>query len=210
MTLDGKIATRSRDSKISCEEDLLRVHHLRASVDAIIVGVETILGDNPRLTTHRTRGRNPMRVILDSTARTPLTARALTNSDVDRVLIAVTNNAPSEKVHALRSAGVDVVMTGSDNKVDVPLLMHALHERGVEKVLVEGGGTVNWSLLSLGLIDEIRVAVAPIIVGGKDSTTLVEGEGVQKIDDGINLTLQCIEQYGRDLVLTYKPTYKMV
>ena len=206
MTLDGKIAAKSGDSRISCEEDLLRVHHLRASVDAIMVGIETILNDDPRLTVHRVRGRNPMRVILDSKARTPLKARVLTKSDGDRVLIAVTRNAPAENVDALRSAGAEVAVTESTDKVDLPSLMHTLHEKGVEKVLVEGGGTTNWSLLRLNLADEIRVAVAPIITGGKDATTLVEGEGFQRIVDGINLTLQCIEQYGQDLVLTYRVT----
>jgi len=205
ITLDGKIATKSRDSKISCKEDLLRLHRLRANVDAIVVGVGTVLADDSQLTVHRVRGRNPTRVILDSKARTPPTARALSR-DGGRTLVAVTEGAPKDRVDALLSAGAEVVTAGSGDKVDLPSLMNKLRERGINRVLVEGGGNVNWSLLELGLVDEVCVAVAPVIVGGKDSVTLAEGEGVNRVSEGVRLLLQRIEQYGEDLVLTYKPT----
>lgn len=203
MTLDGKIATKTRDSRISCEEDLLRVHKLRADVDAIMVGIETVLIDDPSLTVNRVRGKSPMRIILDSNARTPLTARVLTGRRENPTLIAVARNAAKERVEALRSTGAEVIVTESLGKVDLQSLLLSLHHKGIKRVMVEGGGNVNWSLLQNGLVDEVRVALAPIIVGGRDATTLVEGEGVNKIADGIRLALQRIERYGKDTVLTY-------
>jgi 2,5-diamino-6-(ribosylamino)-4(3H)-pyrimidinone 5'-phosphate reductase len=207
MTLDGKIATRSRDSEISSQEDLTRVHQLRASVDAIVVGVETVLADDPQLTAYRVAGKNPIRVILDSVARTPTTARVL-RRDSARTLVAVTESAPKERIDALLSAGAEILVTGSGERADISSVMNILHKLGVNKVLVEGGGNVNWSLIRLGLVDEIRVSVAPVIVGGKDAVTLVEGEGMMKVSDGIKLLLQRIEQYGNNIVLTYRSLWK--
>ena len=204
MTLDGKIATKTRDSRISCEEDLLRVHKLRADVDAIMVGIETVLTDDPHLTVNRVKGKSPMRIVLDSNARTPLTGRVLTRRGEEPTLTAVARNAPKERVEALRSAGAEVIVTGSIGKVDLQSLLLSLHQRGIKRVMVEGGGNVNWSLLRYGLVDEVRVALAPMIVGGRDATTLVEGEGVTKIADGMRLALQRIERYGEDIVLTYR------
>jgi 2,5-diamino-6-(ribosylamino)-4(3H)-pyrimidinone 5'-phosphate reductase len=204
MTLDGKIATKARDSRISCEEDLLRVHKLRAKVDAIMVGIETVLTDDPHLTVNRVKGKSPIRIVIDSNARTPLTARVLTRRGEEPTLIASARNAPKERVEALRSAGAEIIITESIGKVDLQSLMLSLHQKGIKRVMVEGGGNVNWSLLQNGLVDEVRVALAPMIVGGRDATTLVEGEGVNKIADGIRLALQRIERYGEDIVLTYK------
>lgn len=204
MTLDGKIATQSGDSKISSEEDLTWLHHLRADVDALVVGIETVLADDPKLTVYRVKGRNPDRVILDSAARTPTEAKVFSAS-AGRTIVVVTESAPKTKVDALLHAGAEVIVAGSGDRVDLRLLMNKLSGIGIRRVLVEGGGNVNWSLLELGLVDEIRVAVAPVIVGGRDAITLVEGKGFDKVRDGIKLVLQRIEQYGEDLVLTYRP-----
>jgi len=204
MTLDGKIATQSGDSKISSEEDLVRLHHLRADVDAVVVGIETILADDPQLMVYRVKGRNPDRVILDSAARTPTEAKVL-SAKAGRTIIAVTESAPKTRVDDLLRAGAEVIVAGSGDRVDLRLLMNRLSGKGIRRILVEGGGNVNWGLLELGLVDEIRVAVAPVIVGGREAVTLVEGKGFDKVHDGIKLALQRIEQYGEDLVLTYRP-----
>jgi 2,5-diamino-6-(ribosylamino)-4(3H)-pyrimidinone 5'-phosphate reductase len=204
MTLDGKIATVSGDAKISSEEDLVRLHHLRADVDAVVVGIETILADDPRLTVRRIEGRNPDRVILDSAARTPTDAKVFT-AKAGRTIIAVTKSAPKSRVDALLGAGAEVIVAGSGDRVDLRLLMSKLKDMGIGRVLVEGGGNVNWGLLELGLVDEMLVAVAPVIVGGREAVTLVEGKGFDKVRDSIKLDLQRIEQYGEDLVLTYRP-----
>ncbi|MEM3004210.1 MAG: 2,5-diamino-6-(ribosylamino)-4(3H)-pyrimidinone 5'-phosphate reductase [Candidatus Bathyarchaeia archaeon] len=204
MTLDGKIATQTRDAKISSEEDLDHLHHLRASVDAVLVGVETVLADDPELTVRRVEGKDPDRVIVDSEARTPAGAR-LFRAASGRTMIAVTERAPEKRVGALLHAGAEVIFSGSGDQVDLRLLMSRLRGMGVRRLLVEGGGNVNWSLVELGLVDEIRVAVAPIIVGGREAVTLVEGKGFDTVSEGFKLSLLRVELLGEDLVLTYKP-----
>lgn len=204
MTLDGKIATASGDSKISSREDLARVHELRAEVDAIMVGINTVLKDDPKLTTKKPGGKNPIRIIVDSMARTPLNAQALTVDKATKTIIVVTKRAPKERVDFLKAAGGEIIYAGNGPGVDLVFLMDTLASRGVSSVMVEGGGSLNWSILHNGLADEVRVAIAPVIVGGRDAVTLVEGEGVSLIERGVHLSLEKTERYGRDIVLTYK------
>jgi len=204
MTLDGKIATRTGDSAISSEEDLLRVHRLRASCDAIMVGVSTVLTDDPRLTVHRLPGRNPVRVIVDSRARTPITARVLTVSRETPTMIAVTSLAPRSRVKRLIRAGAKIIFAGRKSKVDLRVLLGKLRAMGLRRILVEGGGNLNWSMVMSGLVDRVSIAVAPVIVGGRSATTLVEGDGVAHVKDGVRLRLIRKEKFGDDLVLTYK------
>ncbi|TDA31798.1 MAG: 2,5-diamino-6-(ribosylamino)-4(3H)-pyrimidinone 5'-phosphate reductase, partial [Hadesarchaea archaeon] len=174
MTLDGKIATREGDSKISCPEDLDRVHRLRAEVDAIMVGAGTVLSDDPSLTVRRAKGKNPLRVVVDGRASIPPTARILDRSSP--TLVVVSERAPETRVRELRRKGAEVMRKGRE-KVDLPLLLEELGKRGIRKILLEGGSTLNWYMLSSGLVDEIRVAVSPTIVGGERAKTLVGGEG---------------------------------
>lgn len=203
MTPDGKIATKNLDSKISCPKDLQRVHELRASIDAVMIGIGTVLTDDPRLTVRLVKGKNPIRVIVDSNARTPRNAKVLTEDKDAPTIIAVTEKAPREGINALRSRGAEVIVNSGKN-VNLKSLMRRLHERGVKALMLEGGGTLNWSMLKEGLVDEVQVAVTPIIVGGKGAITLVEGEGVTSVSEGIKLKLKRIEQCGEDLVLTYQ------
>lgn len=201
MTLDGKIASVRGDSRISCEKDLDRTHRLRASVDAVMVGVGTVLADDPSLTVRRTRGKNPVRVVLDSLAKTPHNAKILDGSAPS--IIAVTQLAPKKKVQALRAAGAKVVIMGK-REVNLRDLLKRLYSLGIHTLLLEGGSTLNWGMLKRGLVDEVRVAIAPRIVGGAGAKTLVGGEGFAKIGDGISLELLNIEKVGRDLLLNYR------
>jgi 2,5-diamino-6-(ribosylamino)-4(3H)-pyrimidinone 5'-phosphate reductase len=203
MTLDGKISTKACDSKISCREDLRRVHELRGSVDAVMIGIRTLLIDNPKLNVRFAEGKSPIKVIVDSAARTPISARVLTEDRDTSTLIAVTEKAPKERVEALKASGAEVIISGSGDRVDLNLLMKKLREMGIKILLLEGGGTLNWGMLKNGLVDEIRVAVAPLIVGGEDAVTLVEGEGIMEVRKGIRLKLRRIEQHGECLVLYY-------
>ncbi|MEM2212015.1 MAG: 2,5-diamino-6-(ribosylamino)-4(3H)-pyrimidinone 5'-phosphate reductase [Candidatus Nezhaarchaeales archaeon] len=203
MTLDGKIATKTRDSKISCIEDLKRVHKLRASVDAIMVGIGTVLIDDPKLLVKYYEGRNPIRVVVDSKARIPLNAKVITEGGA-RTVVAVTDLAPISKVEELKRVGVEVVVAGSGEEVDLKLLMRKLRAMGVRTLMLEGGATLNWSMVKEGLIDEVRVAIAPVIVGGRDALSLVEGEGFNYVDEGLKLKLERVETCGEDLVLYYK------
>ncbi|HEY7506956.1 MAG TPA: 2,5-diamino-6-(ribosylamino)-4(3H)-pyrimidinone 5'-phosphate reductase, partial [Nitrososphaera sp.] len=184
MTVDGKIATAGGDSRISSKEDLVRVHKLRALADAIVVGISTILADDPRLTVRLAKGRNPARIIVDSRGRIPLESQVLQTASTIRTMVAVTNQAPPEKIAQMRDTGASVLVV-SEGKggsaavphgVDLRELFRALEKMGLEKILVEGGGELNWSLLRLGMVDELIVTVAPKIAGGRLATTLVEGD----------------------------------
>jgi 2,5-diamino-6-(ribosylamino)-4(3H)-pyrimidinone 5'-phosphate reductase len=214
MTVDGKIATSSGDSKISSREDLVRVHKLRASVDAIVVGISTILADNPRLTVRLVKGKNPARVIVDSRGRIPLDSQIMHTAYMVKTIVAVTDKAPEEKLMKLRSMGAEVMVISEGKKgrsaavphgVNLKLLFRKLEKIGLKKILVEGGGELNWSLLHLWLVDELTITIAPKIAGGRLATTLVEGDGFDEMAQSIRLQLKKIERKkGGELVLHYK------
>ncbi|HID61103.1 MAG TPA: 2,5-diamino-6-(ribosylamino)-4(3H)-pyrimidinone 5'-phosphate reductase [Hadesarchaea archaeon] len=201
MTLDGKIATVAGDSKISCREDLDRLHKLRTEVDAVIVGVGTVLADDPSLTVRRVCGKNPIRVIVDGEARTPPNARVIDNSA--DTIVAVTKKAKREKLEKLRNAGADIII-GGKKEVNLSWLLRKLHSRGVQKLLLEGGSILNWEMLKHGLVDEVQVAVAPQIVGGAKAKSLVGGAGFAKIRKGVKLKLSRVGRVGADLLLVYR------
>ncbi len=214
MTVDGKIATASGDSKISSKQDLVRVHKLRASVDAIVVGISTILADDPRLTVRLVRGRNPARVIVDSRGRIPVDSQVMQTASRIRTIMAVTDQAPEEKIGKLEGMGAEVLVISEGKKgqsaavphgVNLKELFRRLDMMGMKKVLVEGGGELNWSLLRLGLVDELTVTIAPKIAGGRLATTLVEGDGADEIAQGISLELWQVERKKTgELVLHYR------
>ncbi|MFQ5887481.1 MAG: 2,5-diamino-6-(ribosylamino)-4(3H)-pyrimidinone 5'-phosphate reductase [Candidatus Hydrothermarchaeales archaeon] len=202
MTLDGKISSKKHDSKISCPEDLERVHRIRGGVDGIMVGINTVLIDDPRLTVHKIKneGQNPIRIIVDSRARVPLDARVL-NDDAETI-ICVSKRASSEKLEKIESKGAKVIVCGVE-RVDLKCLMGMLYNMEIKRILLEGGGTLNWGMLEEGLVDEVRVAVCPRIVGGKDAITLVEGQGFNLIEEGVELKLKKHYPLGDDLILEY-------
>lgn len=201
MTLDGKIATVAGDSKISCKEDLDRLHRLRAEADAIMVGVGTVLADDPSLTVRRVHGRNPIRVVIDGEAKTPPNARVMDRSA--ETIVAVSRIAKREKLEKLRAAGAEVILE-SKNKVNLRRLLEELRSRGVRKLLLEGGSGLNWEMLRRGLVDEVRVAVAPRIVGGAKAKSLVGGVGFAKVLKGVKLKLSKVGRVGSDLLLIYR------
>lgn len=209
MTLDGKIVTATNSSNISGEEDLKRVHELRREVDGIMVGIGTVLADDPRLTVHKVDAKpedNPVRVVVDSKCRTPIAAR-ITNKDA-RTIIAGANEFKydflvSDRCEVFKKRGVEFFFSG-DTRVDLTALMNHLASEGIEKLMLEGGATLNFSMIKEGLIDEIRICVAPKVVGGVNAKTLFDGEGFDTMDEGINLELLDSYKLGKDLILTYK------
>lgn len=209
MTLDGKIATSTGSSNISGKEDLERVHELRKECDAIMVGIGTVLADDPRLTVHKIDAKsedNPVRVVVDSKCRTPIAAR-ITNKDA-RTIIAGANEYKydfmvTDRYETFKKRGVDFFFSG-DKRVDLSLLMSYLHEEGIEKLMLEGGATLNFSMIKAGLIDEIRICVAPMVVGGANAKTFFDGEGFDLMDDAVKLELTDSYALGKDLILTYK------
>lgn len=209
MTLDGKIATKTGSSNISGDEDLKRVHEIRKQCDAIMVGIGTVLADDPRLTVHKIDANpedNPVRVVVDSKCRTPDEAR-ITNSDA-KTIIACANEykedfLASARYENFKKKGVKFFWSG-DERVDLTSLMSYLHEEGIEKLMLEGGATLNFSMIKAGLIDEIRICVAPMVVGGADSKTFFDGEGFDLMDEAVRLELVDSYSLGKDLILTYK------
>jgi 2,5-diamino-6-(ribosylamino)-4(3H)-pyrimidinone 5'-phosphate reductase len=202
MTLDGKIATRTGSSEISGPEDLKRVHQIRKENEAIMVGINTVLVDDPRLTVHKissTNSDNPLRVVVDSQARTPGDARILNNNAP--TLIAVSKKAPSENVEKLKEKA-EVIFCGED-KVDLVDLMEKLKIKGINSLMLEGGATLNFSMLKNGLVDEVRVCIAPMIVGGSKARTLVDGEGFDYMKDAVKLELKKSYSLDKDFILEY-------
>lgn len=203
MTLDGKIATKNGSSEISGKKDLIRVHKLRKEIDAIMVGINTLLADDPRLTVHKIESEpqdNPLRIVVDSHARTPINFRVL-NDDAPTI-IATTENADPENINTLEKKAT--VLKCGKGKVNLKLLMKELSSRGIKSLMLEGGSTLNYSMLENNLVDEIRVCVAPMIAGGEKSKTLVDGEGVGQMHDAFKLKFKKSYFLGEDLILEYK------
>jgi 2,5-diamino-6-(ribosylamino)-4(3H)-pyrimidinone 5'-phosphate reductase len=206
MTVDGKIATTCGNSRISSKQDLRRVHELRSSVDAIIVGISTVLIDDPLLTVRLIRdkkGRDPARVVIDSDGRIPLDSRILKTAHRVATIVAVSERAHNNKIHKLRSSGAIVIIAGRE-MVDLGEALLCLKKMGFKNILAEGGGELNWSLLELGVVDQLIVTVSPKLVGGRSATTLVEGDGYDKISQAITMELKkVLRQDNGELVLFY-------
>ena len=206
MTIDGKIATNIGDSTISSKQDLRRLHRLRSSVDAIIIGISTVIVDNPRLTVRlvKRHGTTPVRIIVDSIGRIPLDSKILKSASKINTIVAVTKRASDERIDKIKNAGAIVIVAGTKT-VDLKELFFILKKMGFNKILVEGGGELNWSILQLRIVNELMVTVAPIIVGGRTATTLVEGDGYERISDGIKMELiKVSRQNNGEVVLYYK------
>lgn len=196
MTLDGKIATRTGDSRwISCEKSRAWLHRLRDEYQAILIGANTALRDDPGM---RGRARLPIRIILDSYARVPLDAKVVRTARGHRTIIAVSANAPAEKIRGLQRAGVEVIQL---EVMDMYVLLEELAGAGIIKIMVEGGGEVHASLFEDKLVDEVCVFVAPKIAGGAEAKTPVEGEGVAKMADALELDDLVIDRIDCDVVI---------
>ena len=208
MTVDGKIATSLGDSAISSKEDLLRVHELRASVDGIVVGISTVLADDPRLNVRlaakQVKRKYPVRIIIDSTGKIPLDSRILRTASKIRTIVAVTELAHTDTINKIKKMGAMVIVSGRQ-RVNLKKVFSIVKKMGIKRILVEGGGEINWSLFSLGLVNELIVTIAPKIIGGRQATTLVEGGGYPSVSNGIKLQLKKVQmQNNGELVLYYK------
>lgn len=205
MSIDGKISTRRNDSSFSSRKDWIRVHKLRSSVDGIVVGISTVLKDNPMLNVrYYSKGKNPVRIIIDSRARIPLNSRIIRSSKKIQTIVGTTRNAPIRKIKSLKKVGVQVLVTGK-RKVNIKSLFQQLESLGLKRILIEGGGEINWSVLKIGLVNELIVSISPVVVGGRNAKTLVEGEGISNITDGIKLKLiRILTNNKNEIVLFYK------
>ncbi len=204
MTLYFKRATKTGSSEISGQEDLLRVHKLRKGMDAIMVGINTVLADDPRLSVHKISskpGDNPIRIVVDSKARTPLNYRIL-NSEAPTI-IAVSKTAPSKRVELLEAEETVEVIICGDEQVDLESLMQTLGEKGIKKLMLEGGSTLNYSMFQAGLVSEVKLCIAPMIAGGNQAKTLVDGDGVDYMKDSFRLKFKKSYTLDEDLIVEY-------
>src|SRR5437879_9127467 len=189
---------------MSKPDNIRRVHHLRASVDGIMVGMRTLLRDDPKLTVKFARGRKPHRIIVDSNAQTPLTSYVVRTAREIPTIVAVTSRAPKNRIEILERSGVKVFVCGKGPLVSVKIILHTPRKLGIRKILLEGGGALNWSMVSSGLVDEVSVAITPRILGGEKAVSIVEGKGSPLVRDGVKLKLLNTAKYRPDLVVRYK------
>ena len=200
-SLDGKIATVGGESKwITSEESRKFSHHLRNIHDGIMVGIGTVLADNPNLTARIENGKNPVRIIIDSMARTPLESNVVRDG-MAKTIIAVTKKAPPEKISALKNLGIEIIETDGE-KVDLKFLMEELARREITSVLLEGGGTLHFSMLKKNLVDKVCAFIAPKIIGGQNALTAVEGSGFEKLSDAVRLKNLSSEKIGEDILIS--------
>ena len=208
---DGKLSTRERRQvPISGPEDFTRVDRLRAENDAVMVGVGTVLADDPRLglddqeliAERETRGDppEPARVVADSRARTPPDARVLDGSA--RTYLLVSDAAPDERLAELERETVRIVRAGRE-RVDLRAALDALEADGVRQVMVEGGGELLFSLFSLDLVDELSLYLGSLVIGGREAPTLADGEGFLSDSEFSDLTLRGVERVDDGVLLRY-------
>jgi len=202
ISIDGKIASRSGDSKLSSQIDKIRLHKLRSKVDAILVGKNTVQRDDPLLTVRYTKGKNPIRIILDSQGTIPINSKILQTCDKVPTIIAVSRKISNENLKKLNKFPVEIIMSG-ENLVNIKSLMTSLSKRKIKTILVEGGGTVNWQFIQNKMFDEIFITISPFIIGGTDAVTFVQGKGFDKIIKSPQLRLNSIKKLENHLVLHY-------
>lgn len=202
VSIDGKIATKNGESKLSSKQDLIRLHKLRSKVDAILVGKNTVIRDNPLLTVRLVKGKNPTRIILDSNGNIPENSKILKTAYQIPTIIAVSKNIPQKNLEKLEKFPIKIIFTGTKT-IQLKNLLRQLSQQKIQRVLVEGGGTVNWQFIKEGLFDEMFLTITPHIIGGHKSINLIEGLGFQRISKSPKLQLKSVRRLKNDIVLNY-------
>ncbi|MCR5609096.1 MAG: bifunctional diaminohydroxyphosphoribosylaminopyrimidine deaminase/5-amino-6-(5-phosphoribosylamino)uracil reductase RibD [Lachnospiraceae bacterium] len=203
MTLDGKIATYSGDSKwISCSESREHVHTLRKRYKGIMAGIETVIKDDPMLNCRIEDGVDPVRIICDSHLRIDINSNIVKSAKDIQTIIAT--NSTDKKAKALKDYGIEVINIDNNDEsfVDFNKLMDILGSKGIDSILVEGGGTIHGELLKLGLINKVYVYIAPKIVGGLEAPSPVKGRGFNYMKDALTLKNVTYETIGTDIVVS--------
>jgi len=204
MSADGKIASPTRKQmRISCDEDIERMYRLRNECDAVLVGVGTILADDPKLTVKEKyvqHPKQPLRVVLDSKGRTP--AHALVLNDVTKTLIITAKG--KEKTYTGSHIEVVGCKTDRNGFIDVKGVLDILYRKGIRTLLVEGGGTVIWNFLKNKVVDDLYIFIGSCIIGGKETPTVAEGEGIKSEEDSIPLKIGEVKRVGSGLLIHYQ------
>lgn len=207
ITLDGKIATASSDSKwITSVDARYDVHKARNENMAILVGVNTVIQDNPELTARIPNGRNPIRVILDSTLRIPLDSKVLTDKLAD-TWVFTSEAHQKDKKEQLEKLGIKVFVTKDQSRVNPSEVLRILGKHSVSSILIEGGGAVNASFIENKLVDKVMIYLAPKLIGGSAAPTFLEGTGIDKMRDAVELADVTVESIGKDFRFVGYPIY---
>ena len=202
ISIDGKIATYSGDSKLSSQKDIIRLHKLRSQVDGILVGKKTVEHDNPLLTIRFAKGKNPIRIILDSNGAISAKSNILKTTNQVPTIIAVSKKISQANLRKLNQFPLEIIKTG-ENSVNIKSLMKQLFQRGLKTILIEGGGTVNWQFIKNNLFDEIYLTISPFIIGGTEAISFVQGKGFNKILQSPKLKLKSIQKLENHALLHY-------
>ena len=202
ISLDGKMATTSGDSKLSSKKDLVRLHKLRSRIDSILVGKKTVVKDDPELTVRYSKGKNPIRIILDSSGTIPNKSKILQTSNNVKTIVVVSEKITKKNLQRLKKFPIELWIIGK-NQVDIKSLIKKFEQKKIKTILLEGGGTLNWEFVKNNLIDEYYITVTPFILGGQNAISLVQGEGFDKIAKSPHLRLKSVKRLENDLVLHY-------
>ena len=203
MTIDGKCATYTGDSKwITNELSREDVHRTRRHVAGIMVGINTVLEDDPMLNCRLENPKNPIRIICDSMLRIPLDSNIVKTAKEIPTIIA-TVSGDTEKAKQIKNLGIDIIRTTGD-RVDLKALMKELGQRGIDSVLLEGGNTLNASMLEAGLVNKLEIYIAPKIIGGVNSKPVVGGKGVALVKDAYMFGSPKVTIFGEDIKIEYE------
>ena len=203
VSIDGKIATVTGNSTLSSHTDMKRVHKLRSTVDAIIIGKNTLNQDNPLLTVRHVPGKNPTRIIIDSKGTISPKSKIIQTAHKVSTIIVTTEKISKKNYLRLINNSIEVIISGK-NHVSLKRLMSELYKRDIKSVLLEGGGITNWEFFKHDLVNKIIVTITPYILGGSKTVSLVEGSGFTKILSSPKFTLKKVTRIGDELVLYYK------
>lgn len=202
MSIDGKIATYSGESKwITSEQSREDSQNLRNRIQSIMVGVNTVIADDPELTCRINDDKSLIRIIVDTNLRIPLDSKVVKNEDKSTI-VATTISSDENKKQALRKLGIKVIEVPSkNNRVNLRELVKRLGQDGIDSILIEGGGTLNFSALQENIVDKVIFYIAPKILGGENSKSSIAGEGFSKLSEAVKLTNTSYRKVGEDLVI---------
>ncbi|NTW71433.1 MAG: bifunctional diaminohydroxyphosphoribosylaminopyrimidine deaminase/5-amino-6-(5-phosphoribosylamino)uracil reductase RibD [Eubacteriaceae bacterium] len=208
MTLDGKIATETGESRwISNEQSRAYVHEIRNKYAAIMVGIGTVLKDDPSLTCRQGEDeKEPVRIIIDSNLRIPLTAKVLNCRTPSKTIIAAVEGTDPEGIKRIEEKGAKVMLTPPiDGRVDFPFLMDLLGKENIDSILLEGGAELNYSALKSGIVDKVISFIAPKIIGGRNAPTPVGGKGVRNLQEAFMFENIKVKSFGDDVMIEGYP-----
>ena len=203
ITLDGKIGQKNKHIVLSSKADKIRVHKLRSKSDAILVGKNTVEQDDPLLTVRYAKGKNPIRIILDSHGTIKNNSRIIKTCKRVPTIIVTSKIISKPNLNRLRKLPIDVIICGK-NQVNITKLLSVLSKKGIKTVLLEGGGTLNRSFLKKNAIDEMIIALTPYVLGSKNTVSLFEGLSFPSLKIKFPLKLKNVQKNGNEIILNYK------